>query len=177
MPRRRVRFVLRRAIPQGYSVNATVKGGNVAAEWRLWVMLSEGAWGLMDDLYTVNQLAEELDITPRALRFYEAKGLLSPNRVGNNRVYNKRDRARLKLILRGKRLGFSLAEIKEYLDLYNVDRDNTGQMKLLLGRVRKRLAVLHQQRQDLEATVGELQGIEEQVKANLLEKGVTVDAG
>lgn len=131
----------------------------------------------MDDLYTVNQLAEELEITPRALRFYEAKGLLTPSRVGNNRVYNKRDRARLKLILRGKRLGFSLAEIKEYLDLYNMDRDNMGQMKLLLGRVRKRLKVLEQQRQDLEATVTELQGIEDQVLGTLQERGVPVDAG
>ncbi|MCM8733783.1 DNA-binding transcriptional regulator, MerR family [Azospirillum oryzae] len=122
----------------------------------------------MEQLYTVNQLAEELGITPRALRFYEVKGLLAPNRVGNNRVYTKRDRARLKLILRGKRLGFSLAEIREYLDLYNVN-GGVEQQKNLLKRVQKRLKDLAQQREDLEATVQELRDIEEQVNNTLAE--------
>lgn len=130
----------------------------------------------MDDLYTVNQLAEELGITPRTLRFYEAKGLLSPRRVGNNRVYSKRDRARLKLILRGKRLGFSLEEIKEYLDLYNLDPSQKEQMRVLLGRVRDRLGTLAQQRQDIEATVSELQDIESQVLAALKERGAPLKA-
>ncbi|HYD66865.1 MerR family DNA-binding transcriptional regulator [Azospirillum sp.] len=129
----------------------------------------------MEELYSVNQLAEELGITPRALRFYEVKGLLSPNRVGNNRVYTKRDRARLKLILRGKRLGFSLAEIKEYLDLYNVDRGNVGQLKLLLGRVRHRLGELALQRQDIDATVAELEEIEKQVLSAVGERGTKPD--
>lgn len=129
----------------------------------------------MEELYSVNQLAEELGITPRALRFYEVKGLLSPNRVGNNRVYTKRDRARLKLILRGKRLGFSLAEIKEYLDLYNVDRGNVGQLKLLLGRVRHRLGELALQRQDIDATVAELEEIEKQVLAAVDGRGAKPD--
>lgn len=123
----------------------------------------------MEQLYTVNQLAEELGITPRALRFYEVKGLLAPNRVGNNRVYTKRDRARLKLILRGKRLGFSLAEIREYLDLYNVD-GGIEQQRNLLKRVQKRLKDLAQQREDLEATVGELKEIEDQVTTILAER-------
>jgi DNA-binding transcriptional MerR regulator len=122
----------------------------------------------MEQLYTVNQLAEELGITPRALRFYEVKGLLAPNRVGNNRVYTKRDRARLKLILRGKRLGFSLAEIREYLDLYNVN-GGVEQQKNLLKRVQKRLKDLAQQREDLEATVQELHDIEVQVNNTLAE--------
>ncbi|KAA0593608.1 DNA-binding transcriptional MerR regulator [Azospirillum lipoferum] len=122
----------------------------------------------MEQLYTVNQLAEELGITPRALRFYEVKGLLAPNRVGNNRVYTKRDRARLKLILRGKRLGFSLAEIREYLDLYNVN-GGVEQQKNLLKRVQKRLKDLAQQREDLEATVQELRDIEQQVNSTLAE--------
>jgi DNA-binding transcriptional MerR regulator len=124
----------------------------------------------MEQLYTVNQLAEELGITPRALRFYEVKGLLAPNRVGNNRVYTKRDRARLKLILRGKRLGFSLAEIREYLDLYNVD-GGVEQQRNLLKRVQKRLKDLAQQREDLEATVYELKEIELQVSTTLSERG------
>ncbi|CAO3423470.1 MerR family transcriptional regulator [Azospirillum endophyticum] len=122
----------------------------------------------MEQLYTVNQLAEELGITPRALRFYEVKGLLAPNRVGNNRVYTKRDRARLKLILRGKRLGFSLAEIREYLDLYNIN-GGVEQQRNLLKRVQKRLKDLAQQREDLEATVQELREIEEQVNNTLAE--------
>ncbi|MBK1841590.1 MerR family DNA-binding transcriptional regulator [Azospirillum sp. YIM B02556] len=122
----------------------------------------------MEQLYTVNQLAEELGITPRALRFYEVKGLLAPNRVGNNRVYTKRDRARLKLILRGKRLGFSLAEIREYLDLYNIN-GGVEQQRNLLKRVQKRLKDLAQQREDLEATVQELREIEEQVNNTLME--------
>jgi len=130
----------------------------------------------MDELYTVNQLAEELGITPRTLRFYEAKGLLSPRRVGNNRVYSKRDRARLKLILRGKRLGFSLEEIKEYLDLYNVDRSQQEQMRVLLARIRERLDALAQQRQDLEATVSELKEIETQVVTALKERGAPLEA-
>ncbi|MBP2303480.1 MerR family transcriptional regulator [Azospirillum picis] len=122
----------------------------------------------MEQLYTVNQLAEELGITPRALRFYEVKGLLAPNRVGNNRVYTKRDRARLKLILRGKRLGFSLAEIREYLDLYTVN-GGVEQQRNLLKRVQKRLKDLAQQREDLEATVQELRDIETQVTTSLAE--------
>ncbi len=130
----------------------------------------------MDDLYTVNQLAEELGITPRTLRFYEAKGLLLPRRVGNNRVYSKRDRARLMLILRGKRLGFSLEEIKEYLDLYNVDPSQQEQMRVLLARIRGRLDILTQQRQDLEATVSELKDIETQVVTALKERGAPLEA-
>ncbi|MBP2229261.1 DNA-binding transcriptional MerR regulator [Azospirillum agricola] len=129
----------------------------------------------MEQLYTVNQLAEELGITPRALRFYEVKGLLAPNRVGNNRVYTKRDRARLKLILRGKRLGFSLAEIREYLDLYNVD-GGVEQQKTLLKRVQKRLKDLAQQREDLETTVAELKEIEDQVTTILAERKAAKDA-
>ncbi|HYG86294.1 MAG TPA: MerR family DNA-binding transcriptional regulator [Azospirillum sp.] len=130
----------------------------------------------MDELYTVNQLAEELGITPRTLRFYEAKGLLTPRRVGNNRVYSKRDRARLMLILRGKRLGFSLEEIKEYLDLYNVDPSQKEQMRVLLTRVRERLDALARQRQDLEATVSELKDIEAQVVTVLKERGAPLEA-
>lgn len=125
----------------------------------------------MNDLYTVNQLAEELGVTPRTLRFYEDKGLLSPNRQGNNRVYDKRDRARMKLILRGKRLGFSLAEIAEYLDLYKIDGNGIEQLRVLLRRVRERRAVLERQREDLEATVAELADIEDQVAAALAERG------
>lgn len=121
----------------------------------------------MEELYTVNQLAEELGITPRTLRFYEQEGLLSPARIGNNRVYSKRDRARMKLILRGKRLGFSLNEIGEYLNLYDADPQQEGQIRHLLDQVRKRLAQLEQQRADINDTVEELREIEAQTMTEL----------
>ncbi len=113
-------------------------------------------------LYSVNQLAQELGVTPRALRFYETKGLITPRRAGGNRVFDRRDRARLLLILRGKRLGFSLDEIGEYLDLYHTAHDQAGQIRLLLGRVRDRLAMLRAQAYDLDLTIGELCNIEAQ---------------
>ena len=81
------------------------------------------------DLYSVNQLAEEIGVTPRTIRFYEAKGLVAPQRAGNARVFTRRDRARLLLVLRGKRLGFSLDEIREYLDLYDSDRSQVSQVR------------------------------------------------
>lgn len=122
------------------------------------------------ELSTVNELADDLGITARALRFYETKGLITPQRAGTTRVYTRRDRARLILILRGKRLGFSLAEIREYLDLYDADRGNVRQMKLLLARVRDRLARLAQQRTALEAATAELKDIERQVLDALAER-------
>ncbi len=118
-------------------------------------------------LYTVNQLAEELGVTPRAIRFYEAKGLIAPARAGTTRVFEKRDRARLMLVLRGKRLGFSLAEIREYLDLYDAGRGQAGQVSLLLQKTRDRIAELEQQRRDLEQTLSELRDIESQAEAAL----------
>lgn len=128
----------------------------------------------MEELYTVNQLAEELGITPRTLRFYEQEGLLTPGRVGNNRVYSKRDRARMKLILRGKRLGFSLNEIGEYLNLYDADPQQDSQLRHLLEQVRNRLALLEQQRADIEATVGELRDIENQTLSELKNRGASI---
>ncbi len=125
--------------------------------------LSRGMGGHMTrQLYTVNQLAEELGVTPRAIRFYEAKGLIAPARAGTTRVFERRDRARLMLVLRGKRLGFSLAEIREYLDLYDAGRGQAGQVKLLLAKTQDRIVELEQQRRDLEQTLGELRDIERQ---------------
>jgi DNA-binding transcriptional MerR regulator len=122
------------------------------------------------ELVTVNEVAEELGVTPRALRFYEEKGLVVPLRAGNTRVYTRRDRGRLMLVLRGKRLGFSLAEIKEYLDLYNVDRGNVRQLRLLLTKVRERRALLAEQRKALDAATSELDDIERQVLQALAER-------
>ena len=92
-----------------------------------------------DRTFTIRQLCREFAVTPRALRFYEDKGLLSPSRNGMNRVYSPRDRARLLLILRGKRVGFSLSEIREMLDLYDEDDVHVTQMATSITRFRKRI--------------------------------------
>ncbi len=116
---------------------------------------------------TVTQLARDLGISARTIRFYEDKGLIAPQRAGNTRVYTARDRARMILILRGKRLGFSLREIKDYLDLYDVDRTQAEQNRLLLTAVKKRLFSLREQRQALEQTITELEDVQRQAEAAL----------
>lgn len=119
------------------------------------------------NFYTITQLADELGVTPRAVRFYEDKGLLSPGRAGATRIYTARDRARLILILRGKRLGFSLQEIKEYLDLYDLDRTQKEQLQRLLAGVRERKQRLEEQREALDTTLSELHAIELQASEAL----------
>lgn len=114
----------------------------------------------MDEIYSVTQLARELGVTPRTIRFYEDQGLITPQRAGNTRVYSHRDRARMVLILRGKRLGFSLRDIKEFLDLYRVDHTQVEQLRLLVDKVRGRRAQLEDQRQALDETLVELAEIE-----------------
>jgi DNA-binding transcriptional MerR regulator len=121
----------------------------------------------MVELYSVTELANDLGVTPRALRFYEDKGLIAPQRAGNTRVYTHRDRGRLMLILRGKRLGFTLSEVREWLDLYEVDPDQSAQMARLGDKVRKRIDALEQQRDDLDATLEELREILDQVEGRL----------
>ncbi|WP_428607844.1 MerR family transcriptional regulator [Sedimenticola sp.] len=121
----------------------------------------------MDKLLTVTELAEEFNVTPRTVRFYETKGLISPQRVGSTRVYTYRDRARLKLILRAKRLGFSLTDIREYLNLYNVDPEQIEQQQLLLTKISRRIEELEQQQEDLIATLDELRDIEQQALSNI----------
>jgi DNA-binding transcriptional MerR regulator len=101
--------------------------------------------------YTISQLAREFGVTPRALRFYEDKGLLTPRRDGLNRVYSHKDRARLQLILRGKRVGLSLIEIKEILDLYRVDQ--RAQAQTALKRFKVRIEALKSQREDVDAAI------------------------
>lgn len=132
----------------------------------------------MEKLMTITELGGELGLTPRAIRFYESKGLLNPARIGSNRVYNYRDRARLKLIVRAKRLGFSLNDIAEYLDLYRADPEQLEQRHLLVAKVRERIAVLEQQKIDLITTLGELYEIERQALDQLQETHPHVlDAG
>lgn len=108
------------------------------------------------DLFAIADLAREFDISTRAIRFYESKGLLHPERVGGTRIFRRRDRARLILILRGKRLGFSLRDISEYLSLYDTGGTHTAQVELLIEKVDERLALLERQRADLETTMTEL---------------------
>jgi DNA-binding transcriptional MerR regulator len=118
-------------------------------------------------LYTVTELASELGMTPRAVRFYEDKGLITPQRAGTTRVYSARDRARMILILRGKKLGFALSEIKEYLDLYDADVTQHAQLRVLLAAVEKRQAKLLAQRQAIDEALAELADIAAQSEAAL----------
>lgn len=111
------------------------------------------------DLFAIADLAREFGISTRAIRFYETKGLLTPERVGSTRVFRRRDRARLILILRGKRLGFSLRDISEYLSLYDADRSQRAQVNLLVDMVDQRVQMLEQQLADLQTTIGELREI------------------
>jgi DNA-binding transcriptional MerR regulator len=111
------------------------------------------------ELFAIADLAKEFGISTRAIRFYEAKGLLQPERVGGTRVFRRRDRARLILILRGKRLGFSLRDISEYLSLYDADNTRTAQHTLLVEKVDERLNSLRSQLEDLKTTIAELSEI------------------
>ena len=110
------------------------------------------------DLYSIADLAREFGISTRAIRFYESKGLISPERLGATRVFRRRDRARLILILRGKRLGFSLRDISDYLSLYDA-QSQTKQVKMLVSKVDERLELLEAQKKDLETTITELREI------------------
>jgi len=128
-----------------------------------------------DGRYTISQLAQEFGLTPRTIRFYEDEGLLKPERSGNSRVYSHRDRARLTLICRARRLGFSVSDIKEFLDLYNVDADGSAQLAYILGRARDRIAALERQRGDVEQTLSELHTLEATLAAQLRARGADPD--
>jgi DNA-binding transcriptional MerR regulator len=121
----------------------------------------------MSSRYTITQLAQEFDVTTRTIRFYEDQGLLNPTRDGQMRVYSPRDRVRLKLVLRGKRLGFSLSEIREMLDMYDAGPGELGQLELFLAKINERRTLLRQQQRDIELTLKELDDIEAQCHAQL----------
>ncbi len=118
-------------------------------------------------LYTIGELAGALGVTTRAIRFYEAKGLIAPARRGVARCYTRRDRARLKLILRGKNLGFTLDEIAQYLKLYDTDPTQNAQTQLLLAKVETAIEDLNEKRADLDRTLKELKEIRTQCQAHL----------
>jgi DNA-binding transcriptional MerR regulator len=117
--------------------------------------------------FTISELAAEFDITSRAIRFYEDVGLLTPGRSGRNRVYTHRDRTRLKLTLRGKRLGLSLQEIKQLVDMYDSPSDTTQQLTAFLGVLGEHRRLLEQQREDIEITLAEISQHEARCKSLL----------
>lgn len=115
-----------------------------------------------NEVMTVTELARETGVTARAIRFYESKGLLNPQRAGTTRIYTHRERGRLQLILRGKRLGFSLTDIGDYLNLYDADPTQQDQIMLLLAKVDARIKELESQKIDLEASLTELSAVKDQ---------------
>ncbi len=110
--------------------------------------------------FSIADLAREFDVTTRTIRFYEAEGLIAPSRRGQHRIFSPRDRVRLRLILRGKRLGFSLGEIRDIIDLYDRAPGEAGQLRFFLGKIRERRAELERQRTDIAETLAELAEVE-----------------
>jgi DNA-binding transcriptional MerR regulator len=117
--------------------------------------------------FSIGELAKEFDVTPRAIRFYEAEGLLAPQREGQRRIYTARDRTRLKLTLRGKRLGLTLSEIRELIDMYEPGRDERPQLERFLAVLENHKKSLVQQRADIEAQLTEIQSFEKRVRKQL----------
>jgi DNA-binding transcriptional MerR regulator len=117
--------------------------------------------------FSISELALEFDVTPRAIRFYEDQGLLAPRRAGQRRIYTPRDRTRLKLTLRGKRLGLTLSEIRELIDMYEPGRDARPQLQRFLAVLEEHKAGLLQQRADIEAQLSEIQAFEKKVRKQL----------
>jgi DNA-binding transcriptional MerR regulator len=114
--------------------------------------------------YSISELAHEFALTTRAIRFYEDEGMLAPERRGRARIYRERERVRLKLILRGKRLGFSLLEIRELLDLYEVGRNERAQLAMFIEMLGERRARLMQQKEDIDAVLEEIDGVERECR-------------
>lgn len=112
---------------------------------------------MSDEMKTIREMCDVYDVTPRTLRFYEAKELLAPVREGQKRLFTKRDRARLKLILRGKRFGFSLEEIRQLLDMYDMEGQQEAQLRKTFDLAQMRLSDMKNQRAELDATIAELE--------------------
>lgn len=117
--------------------------------------------------YSIGDLAREFDVTPRAIRFYEDHGLLSPRREGQRRIYSLRDRTRLKLTLRGKRLGLTLSEVRELIDMYEPGRDDRPQLERFLAVLESHRASLETQQADIEAQLSEIAAFEARIRKQL----------
>jgi len=123
----------------------------------------------MERTYSISNLAREFDVTPRTIRHYEDEGLLSPARNGQQRIYTARDRTRLALVLRGKRLGFSLAEAREIIDLYSAPQGEVGQLQALLEKLDEKRAILEDKRRDLESALNNMDRYAERCRERLTE--------
>ncbi len=131
----------------------------------------------MSETYGIGELAREFAVTARTIRFYEDLGMLTPLREGRKRVYHPRDRVRLKLILRGKRLGFSLAETREMIELYDAPEGEVGQLRLFRDKIAERRAELESKRRDIAAALEDLDQADKRCRARLGELEVTAAAG
>ncbi len=127
----------------------------------------------MREYYTITELTREFDVSTRTLRFYEDEGLIAPVRRGRTRLFRPTDRHLIKQILRGKRLGFSINEIREIVQMYKEPPGEVGQLKLMIKRIEEKREDLRQKRRDLEETLNELDNAEEACVERLVELGVT----
>ena len=116
----------------------------------------------MSETWTITELAQDFDVTTRTIRFYEDKGLIAPERLKQRRIYHPRDRVRLQLVMRGKRLGFSLDEIQEMIDLYDADPTESAQLKMFIVKLRERRKLLQRQRNDINKVISEIREREQQ---------------
>jgi DNA-binding transcriptional MerR regulator len=128
-------------------------------------------------VYSISDLAREFALTTRAIRFYEDEGLLAPERKGRARIYGERERVRIKLILRGKRLGLSLSEIRGLFDIYAITRDEHAQLSKFLPMLADRRAMLKQQREDIDAVLAEIGGLERDCRRRLKQEEAARRAG
>ena len=127
----------------------------------------------MTKLYSITEMTREFDISTRTLRFYEDEGLIHPERRGRTRLYRPADRHLIAQVLRGRRIGFTIAEIREIIHVYNEPPGEVGQLKLLMKKVEERRDSLRQKRKDIDETIGELDSIEEACLNRMAEIGVT----
>ncbi len=137
--------------------------------FRLYVYVNVNYGWAMSRTYGIAELVREFGVTPRTIRFYEAEGLLAPLRDGQRRVFRGRDRTRLRLILRGRRLGFSLAEVREIVGLYDAPSGEAGQLAYLLDKIAARKADLEAKRRDIAASLDDLDGVAATCAARLAE--------
>ncbi len=131
----------------------------------------------MAQTYSIGDMAREFEVTTRTIRFYESEGLLAPSREGQRRVYRRRDRARLRLILRGRRVGFTLAEIREIIDLYDAPAGEAGQLHFLLEKIAERRDQLEQTRAEIDLTLKDLDTVAATCRVRLRQLGQEGTAG